>query len=100
MIALRRIQGESLAPGYRDGDFVFSSNLPYLLRKPRRGDVIVFRHPHHGVLIKRIASVEPARALVRVEGTGPDSIDSRQFGPVHTSDILGKVIRHIQKPRR
>ncbi len=96
MLRLLKISGESLAPEFQGGDFVFISKIPFLFSSPAKGDVIAFRQPGYGLLIKRIEAVLPDGSL-GVRGTQPDSVDSRVFGPVRRESILGKVIWHIRR---
>jgi phage repressor protein C with HTH and peptisase S24 domain len=99
MLRLHRITGESLLPTHRPGDFVVSSRLPYLFRPIRQGDLIVFRHRDHGVMIKRVAGLRHSDGRIIVSGTNPDSIDSRQFGTIEAAAVIGKVIWHVRAPR-
>jgi nickel-type superoxide dismutase maturation protease len=84
-----RIEGLSMVPVLAPGDRVL------VLRTDRItvGDIIAFRDPDDdgGVLVKRVAGVD--RGSVRVEGdnAGP-SRDSRHFGPVPRTAVLGRVL--------
>lgn len=71
------------------------SRLPILLGGIRPGDVVIFQHPLHGKLIKRVDHLEAEGSQVFVTGTSPDSIDSRTFGAIPREIVLGKVIWHI-----
>jgi nickel-type superoxide dismutase maturation protease len=86
--------GDSLAPAYQPGDYVLVFKAG---RAPRPGDVIVFRHPFYGTLIKRVESGDASSESYFVVGTHPDSTDSRQFGVVPARDVLGRVIWHFRK---
>ncbi len=97
MLRLLKIRGDSLAPDYTQGDFVLVSNIPFLFSDLVPGDVIAFRQPGYGLLIKRIQGVDEAGGL-NVIGNHPESVDSRTFGAVRRSNILGKVIWHVRKP--
>jgi signal peptidase I len=97
MLRLLKVKGHSLEPTYQEGDFVFISKIPFFLAPPRPGDVIAFRQPGYGTLIKQIEQAEAESDELYVRGTHPDSVDSRQFGPVRRRDVLGKVIWHIRK---
>ncbi len=70
----RRIQvhGPSMIPALASGQRLFVGRLPYLLRRPARGDVVVVHHPTRpGVLlIKRVLGVPGDRVDV-----SPDGID-------------------------
>jgi signal peptidase I len=96
MLRLLKITGESLAPEYRDGDFVFVSKIPFLFSPPVPGEIIAFNQPGYGLLIKRIQHINQGNTL-DVIGSHSDSIDSRVFGPVRREYIVGKVIWHIRK---
>ena len=99
MCRLLKIHGDSLFPDYQEGDFVLVSKIPFLFVSPRPGQVIAFRMPPYGTLIKRIDQVLEAGQAFFVSGTHPYSVDSRQFGPVSRRAVIGWVIWHIPKPR-
>ncbi len=93
MFRILRITGDSLAPAYRDGDFVLIATGA---RRLQVGDTVVFRHPRYGTLIKRIAAIQPDGSLW-VIGSHPRSVDSRTFGPVPRAAVLGRVRWHIRR---
>jgi phage repressor protein C with HTH and peptisase S24 domain len=95
MLKLLKIRGDSLAPEFQNGDFVIISKIPFLFAPPSPGDIVAFQQPGYGLLIKRVQSVAPDGGMT-VVGSHPDSIDSREFGPVNQSNISGKVIWHIR----
>lgn len=76
------------------------TTLPFVLKHLKVGDVIIFEHQFYGTLIKRIASFDPETAEAYVEGTRPDSLDSRRLGTIRRDAIRGKVIAHFSKPRQ
>jgi signal peptidase I len=96
MLRFLKVRGDSLAPEFREGDFVLISKIPFYLVPPSPGDVIAFNQPGYGLLIKRIQNITPDGEL-NVIGDHAESIDSRIFGTVRRMDILGKVIWHIRK---
>lgn len=96
MLRVLKVTGDSLAPEFREGDFVLVSKIPFLFIPPSPGDVIAFRQPGYGLLIKRIQNISPDGGL-NVIGDHPASVDSRVFGPIRQKDILGKVIWHVRK---
>jgi nickel-type superoxide dismutase maturation protease len=105
---LARVSGESMTPSLRDGDFV-------LLRKggePQIGSVVVAVHPEHAglLIVKRLAG-GPGDAVYGAPlgrddywltsdnlQVSPD--DSRSFGPVPASAIVGRVVRRYWRSRR
>jgi signal peptidase I len=96
MFRFLKVTGDSLTPEYQEGDFVLVSKIPFSIVPPSPGDVIAFRQPGYGLLIKRVQNITPDGDL-NVIGNHPDSIDSRVFGIVRRVDILGKVIWHIRR---
>ena len=99
MFKILRIAGQSLEPEFRDGDYVLVSKIPFFFRAPHSGDVVAFRKPPYGVMIKRVEYLTET-GEVFVLGKDIASVDSLQFGPIARRELLGKVIMHIQKPGR
>jgi nickel-type superoxide dismutase maturation protease len=97
MIQILKVTGESLSPFFIEGDFVVVSKIPFVLRKIKAGDIVVFRHPVYGTMIKKVEHISPDGEEFFVLGTHPESTDSRQFGPLRRSQLTGKVIWHIGK---
>jgi len=97
MLRLIKVTGDSLYPEYQSGDFVITSKIPVLFGSLKAGDVVVFYHQPHGLLIKRIERVESGGKQYYVLGTQVHSVDSRDFGPIDRGDILGKVLYHTSK---
>ena len=117
-----RVDGGSMRPALEPGDRVLVSRV----RAGGRiavGDVVVFRVPgtpagHEGRLIKRVAAVPgdpvpavvapavdpaaaervPARSLV-VLGDARDSTDSRDWGYLPDSLVVGVMLRRIPRTR-
>lgn len=61
---------------------------------PAVGDIVITGHPQHPELpiIKRIEQIEPdGRCHLRGDNADASS-DSRQFGPVATDTLKGKVV--------
>jgi len=59
IIQPNQIKGASMEPTFQDGNYIFTSKVTYKLRKPIRGDVVVFYAPRNPELeyIKRIVGV-------------------------------------------
>lgn len=93
------VSGDSLSPEYRDGDYVLISKAPFFFNNVRRGDVIAFHNAEYGLMIKKIESISEDAMWFSVKGTHPLSIDSRHFGPVHRTNVLGSVVWHFRKSR-
>jgi len=97
MLRIHKIAGNSMSPDFQDGDFVVLTTIPFFLNRLKIGDTIVFEHKLYGTLIKRITSFDPVTAEAYVEGTRPDSLDSRRLGTIRRNAIRGKVIAHFPK---
>ena len=98
MLRLLRVAGDSLLPRFQEGDFVLVSRIPFLFGRLAPGDVVAFRHPEHGTMIKVVGAVAPDGDQFTVLGTHPRSIDSRRFGPVRGRDLIGVVLCHLKRP--
>jgi len=97
MIQILKVTGESLSPFLLEGDFVVVSKIPFVLRRIRAGDIVVFKQPGYGTLIKKVDHFSTDGNEIFVLGTHPESTDSRQFGPLSRRQLVGKVIWHIKK---
>lgn len=85
------VAGHSMQPTIRFGQEVLISSLPYMLRKPIIGDIIVFKK-HKKIYIKRITAIASENAYVVGGDNKHDSRDSKLFGEVKKKEILGKLI--------
>lgn len=97
MIKILKVSGDSMSPDFREGDFVLLATASFFLKRLKVGDTIVFQHKLYGMLIKRIASFDGETAEAYIEGTRPDSLDSRRLGTIRRENIRGKVIAHFSK---
>jgi nickel-type superoxide dismutase maturation protease len=96
LIRILRITGVSLTPKYQPGDYIFV--ITWMdKRKLKPGDVVVFRQPAYGTLVKKIQTVNPERETCWLVGTVPESVDSNEFGDVSFKNIIGKVVAHFNK---
>jgi type IV secretory pathway protease TraF len=97
MFRILKVTGDSMTPDFQEGDFVVLASAPFVLKRLKVGDTIVFEHRLYGRLIKRISAFDPETTEPYVEGTRPDSLDSRRLGTVRREAIRGKVIAHFPK---
>jgi signal peptidase I len=101
------VQAKSMLPRYRNGEVVLivkanyglrSNSGGYILRwaSPIKGDVVAAIQPStHEIIIKRIGEIrgdKTAPQYFLVGDNSLESIDSRDFGLVPLSSLIGKVI--------
>jgi len=96
------VSGNSMVPAFHNGDYLIIDELSYEIRKPERGEVIVFRYPKNPseFFIKRITGL-PGETINGVilanneyyvlgDNTSASS-DSRYWGPVKSNLIVGRA---------
>jgi nickel-type superoxide dismutase maturation protease len=85
------VEGSSMEPALAPGDRV----LVVTTRAVRVGDIVAVPDPRDGrrLLVKRVISIDHWHRLISVEGDNRgESTDSREFGPVLSDDIVGRVV--------
>jgi nickel-type superoxide dismutase maturation protease len=87
MLTFLRVEGRSMEPAFREGDFLLVKKWG----EPQPGEAVVVRHPDTGRrMVKRLARREGLRLYVL--GDSPEhSTDSRQFGALDPSLLVGRV---------
>lgn len=96
MFKVLKVRGYSLQPDVRPGDFVVIACAPLWLKSLRPGDLVVFQREPYGMMIKRVHRVDNDQGELFVLGTDEESLDSRDFGPLRSRDLIGKVIWHVR----
>lgn len=94
MVRILRVTEDSMSPEYKEGDFVLIAKIPFLFSLVE-GDVIVFHRLPVGTQIKRVQTISSDGKKITVIGSGPYSVDSRNFGPISLHEVMGKVIYRI-----
>jgi nickel-type superoxide dismutase maturation protease len=95
---VRRVEvvGSSMAPALLPGDRLVVVRLPWPPPfGPVPGQVVAVRDPRRPerILIKRVRSVDRRSGTLEVEGDDRRaSTDSRSFGPVSRSAIVGRAV--------
>jgi signal peptidase I len=111
------VNGKSMLPTLKDGKKVLVSNAYWLVGSIRHGDIVVIRAEDSGeYIIKRVYKLQGEQVdvmnmpsnwkLVQGPYTVPEgtmyvlgdnrevSEDSRRFGPVEVSAVIGKVVAY------
>jgi signal peptidase I len=81
-----------MEPTFHDGDWLLVRKLG---RPPREGEVVVATDPREPerLLVKRVRSVAGDRVTVEGDHVDPaESTDSRQFGPISGSAVVGRPV--------
>lgn len=100
MLRVFRVKGSSLYPEYLNGDYVITAWSPFAFKRLNVGDIVAFKHPRYGLLIKQVTHIDRETGMLEMQGTILESIDSRTFGPIPVKSVLGKMIWHIKAPRK
>lgn len=79
-----------MGPLIKNGQKVFVSKIPYVIRYPKIGDIVMFRHGGKN-FIKRISKVQNGKYYLTGDNK-KDSLDSRKIGWISREQILGKVL--------
>lgn len=82
---LYRVQGHSMEPFCREGDFAFT--LPFL--RPKIGDVVVAKYGEK-LLLKRVQKINGKKYWLQGDNEKL-STDSRNFGWISKEQVLGKT---------
>lgn len=88
---LLSIRGESMSPTLKPGQKVLVQKQ-WFFCKINTSEVIAFSHPLNGnLLIKRVKKIENGKYYVMGDNK-QESTDSRDFGLISSSSIIGKVL--------
>ena len=97
-------EGHSMMPTIKPGKVLLVSKLNYGLRlpgtgtyllrwaSPKKNDVVVFITPFGEIAVKRCGEVFPDNNFYALGDNGPQSYDSRSYGPVPMDNVVGKVL--------
>ena len=97
-IQIFAVTGPSMYPAYQEGDRVLIDRYLWRVTGLYAGDVVVFDHPRgRGWLdIKRVSDHSAERGTYYLLGdNAQNSADSREYGSIPPSYILGRVILNM-----
>lgn len=90
------VTGTSMVPALLPGDRLLVVGTPWLPQPwPRPGSIVAVRDPRlpTRILIKRVAGVNRQAGTLEVEGDATEaSTDSRTFGPVDRTSVVGRAV--------
>lgn len=84
------VYGNSMLPTLKPGQDVLVFNWAYLFSQPKIGDMVVIKHDGRK-MIKRVQNISDQELFVEGDNK-KESTDSRNFGPIDKSEIVGKVV--------
>ena len=108
------VRGDSMAPNYNDGDWLLFRLLPAKSKLGSKANalagkvVLIQRDSHAGkdfLQVKRVVQVTTDSTIVKknefwVEGDNKSaSTDSRSWGAVDSSEVIGKLILRYRRAR-
>lgn len=88
------VADQSMSPSLRPGDRLLVDLEAFREEPPKVGEVVILADPEGRVrwLVKRVVRVDPVDGMVEVQGDATElARDSRRFGPVPLSAVLGRV---------
>ncbi len=94
-----RIRGGSMRPTLSPGDQILVDPLAYTQTGPKEGDIVVTRHLYRTDvwMVKRVVGVLEDGRFFLVGDNPDESTDSRFFGTVPRSLILGRVVFRLPR---
>lgn len=104
--SVRRVEvaGTSMAPALHPGDRLVVLGLPWLPQPwPEPGTVVAVRDPRFPgrILVKRVTAIHRQAGTLEVAGDARvASTDSRAFGPVPRSSLVGRAVYRYAPPGR
>lgn len=93
-----RVTGRSMLPTLAAGDYVLVDRQAYTKRLPNVGEITLSQHPyeHDVVLIKRVQALHGSDIWLSSDNPA-EGTDSRRFGFVPATLLLGRVTTHIDR---
>jgi len=93
MLKIIKVQGDSMLPCYAHNDYVVL--IPAWCRALQKGDDVVCRHHHFGLILKRIYNI--TNNELALTGLNSSSTSRKMLGHVNEKDVLGRVLWHFKK---
>ena len=90
---LIRVTGRSMLPLLQPGDLLFVDIHAYKHRSPQLDEIVVALHPQQSTLkiVKRVTAVMADGRYFLSSDNALEGSDSRMFGPLPVTSIVGRV---------
>lgn len=82
--------GDSMLPTLKPGQDILVFTWAYIFFQPKVGDIVVIKVSDRE-MVKRIQNYH-GRDIYVIGDNEKESTDSRNFGPINKSDVIGKVV--------
>jgi signal peptidase I len=99
MFKIVKVVEDSMSPDLIQGDYLLLLKKGWL-GNIRPGDVVAFRLEPYGLMVKRVDHLLDHGRQLFVVGKHPHSVDSRAFGPIDETTVIGKMLWHFRAPRK
>lgn len=88
-----KVVGQSMSPLLRQGEEILINPKAYNQSSPKINDVVVTIHPHNSrlAIVKRVKEVAEDDSYFLIGDNPEKSTDSRHWGKISRSKIIGKV---------
>ena len=89
-----QVAGNSMLPWLQPNEEILVAPKAYQKTLPLVGDIVVLNHPHNSelILVKRVAAVNNCGNCFLVGDNLAESTDSRHWGKVKSTILLGKAV--------
>ncbi len=96
MLRIMKVQGNSMFPSLKAGDFVLVVRRS--AKHLKTGDLVVAEHRQFGRIIKRVKEKLPSEEFILSGDNQAESTASETLGTFAAQQLVGKVIYHLPKP--
>jgi len=96
LFGICKIIGDSMSPGFNEGDFVIYMRKLMPWKAYQAQDLVVVDHPRYGIILKRIVE-QNAQKQYQLQSDNAKGVSSTELGLCSDESIKGKVIYHARR---